>query len=49
VLDRVAAIARDRGCDHLTVSCEWGNDGARRFYRDAGFEPKRVTFARPLE
>jgi ribosomal protein S18 acetylase RimI-like enzyme len=49
VLDRVAAMARDRECDYLTVSCEWRNDGARRFYRDAGFEPKRVTYARPLE
>jgi GNAT superfamily N-acetyltransferase len=49
VLERVAATARDEGRDYLTVSCEWGNDGARRFYRDAGFEPKQVTYARSLE
>ncbi|EMA63122.1 GNAT family N-acetyltransferase [Halorubrum lipolyticum] len=49
VIERVVELARDEGRDYLTVSCEWGNDGARRFYRDAGFEPKQVTYARPLE
>jgi GNAT superfamily N-acetyltransferase len=49
VLDRVRELARDRGCDHLKVGCEWNKDGARRFYRDAGFEPKRVEYAMPLE
>ncbi|TKX82786.1 GNAT family N-acetyltransferase, partial [Halorubrum sp. SS5] len=48
VLERVEAMAREGDRDYLTVSCEWGNDGARRFYRDAGFEPKQVTYARPL-
>lgn len=49
VLERAAEMAREADRDYLTVSCEWGNDGARRFYRDAGFEPKQVTYARPLE
>jgi ribosomal protein S18 acetylase RimI-like enzyme len=49
VVDRVKEMARDRGCDHLKVSCEWNNEGARRFYRDAGFRPKQVDFAHPLE
>ena len=49
VLDRVEAMARDDDRDYLTVSCEWKNDGARRFYRDAGFEPKQVTYARSLD
>lgn len=49
VIDRVGSMARDRGCDHLTVSCEWANDGARRFYAANGFEEKQVTFARSLE
>ena len=49
VLERVEAMAREDDRDYLTVSCEWGNDGARRFYRDAGFEPKQVTYARSLE
>lgn len=49
VLERVTAMAREADRDYLTVSCEWDNDGARRFYRDAGFEPKQVTYARSLE
>ncbi|MDZ5810969.1 GNAT family N-acetyltransferase [Halorubrum sp. AD140] len=49
VVERVDRMAREEGCDYLTVSCEWDNDGARRFYRDAGFEPKQVTYTRPLE
>ncbi|ELZ86726.1 GCN5-like N-acetyltransferase [Haloferax elongans ATCC BAA-1513] len=49
IVERVKDIARDRGCDHLKVSCEWQNGGARRFYRDTGFRPKQVDFAQPLE
>ncbi|QUO47217.1 GNAT family N-acetyltransferase [Halorubrum ruber] len=49
VVDRVTEMAREADRDYVTVSCEWGNDGARRFYRDAGFEPKQVTYARSLE
>jgi len=49
VLDRVEEMARERGCDHLKVSCEWENDGARRFYRETGFRPKQVEYAQPLD
>lgn len=49
VVERVRTLARERGCDHLTVACEWDNEGARRFYRDAGFRPKQVDYAQPLE
>ncbi|MEF8852900.1 MAG: GNAT family N-acetyltransferase [Haloarculaceae archaeon] len=49
VVERVRELARERGCDHLKVSCEWANEGARRFYRDAGFRPKQVDYAQPLE
>ncbi|MFC6904629.1 GNAT family N-acetyltransferase [Halalkalicoccus tibetensis] len=49
VIERVKELARERGCDHIKVSCEWHNEGARRFYRDAGFEPKQVDYAQPLE
>ncbi|RKD95053.1 GNAT family N-acetyltransferase [Halopiger aswanensis] len=49
VLERVKSMARKQGCDHLKVSCEWHNEGARRFYRDAGFQPKQVDYAQPLE
>ncbi|MFB6207598.1 MAG: GNAT family N-acetyltransferase [Haloglomus sp.] len=49
VVERARELARDRGCDHLKVSCEWENEDARRFYRDAGFRPKQVDFAQPLD
>jgi len=49
VVERVKELARERDCDHLKVSCEWENEDARRFYRDAGFRPKQVDYARPLE
>ena len=49
VVERVRELARERDCDHLKVSCEWDNAGAREFYRDAGFRPKQVEFTQPLE
>ena len=49
VVDQVKELARDRGCDHLKVSCEWENEDARRFYHEAGFQPKQVDYAQPLE
>ncbi|MFB6307934.1 MAG: GNAT family N-acetyltransferase [Haloarculaceae archaeon] len=49
VVERVKALAQKRGCDHLTVACDWHNEGARRFYRDAGFRPKQVEYALPVE
>ncbi|RNJ25925.1 GNAT family N-acetyltransferase [Halosegnis longus] len=48
VIERVRAIARERDCDQLKVSCEWHNDGARRFYRRVGLRPKQVQFAQPI-
>jgi len=49
VVERVEDLARERGCDHLKVACEWNNEDARRFYRDAGFRSKQVEYAMPLE
>ncbi|MDG5761705.1 GNAT family N-acetyltransferase [Natronococcus sp. A-GB1] len=49
VLERVKELARERGCDHLKVSCEWENEDARRFYRKSGLQPKQVDYAQPLE
>ncbi|WP_135533628.1 GNAT family N-acetyltransferase [Halostella pelagica] len=49
VVERVVEMARDQGCDHVKVSCEWQNEDARRFYRSTGFRPKQVDYARPLE
>jgi ribosomal protein S18 acetylase RimI-like enzyme len=49
VLERVKELALERDCDHLQVSCEWENEGARRFYRNADFQPTQVDYAQPLE
>lgn len=49
VIERVKALARQQGCDHLKVSCEWHNQGARRFYRETGFRQKQVEYAQSLE
>ncbi|MFC7142649.1 GNAT family N-acetyltransferase [Halosimplex aquaticum] len=48
-LDAVKQIASDRGAEYVTVSCEWHNDGARRFYEDNGFTEKQVTYAQRLD
>ena len=39
------ASEMERGADYVTVSCEWHNDDARRFYEDNGFAPTQVTYA----
>ncbi|QCJ46441.1 N-acetyltransferase [Haloprofundus sp. MHR1] len=49
VVERVKKMAREQGCDLLKVSCEWQNEGARRFYRDLSFQPKQIDYAQPLE
>ena len=49
IVERVREMAHERGCDHLKVGCEFDNEGARRFYREAGFESKQVEFAQRLE
>ena len=48
-IERVTQMARERGYDHVKVSCEWNNVGARRFYEDCGFEEKQVQYTRRLE
>ena len=48
VIDRVKELAQEWDCDHLKVSCEWHNEDARRFYREAGFQPNQIDFAFPL-
>lgn len=48
-IERVKAIASERGADFLKVSCEWHNDGARRFYEDNDFTEKQVTYVQRVE
>jgi ribosomal protein S18 acetylase RimI-like enzyme len=38
---------RDRGCDTFFLEVLAANGAARRFYREAGYEPHRVQFERP--
>ena len=50
--DAVEAVKRraaEDGADYVTVSCEWHNEGARRFYEDNGFAEKQVTYACQLD
>ena len=49
VVERVRELARERGCDHLKVACEWDNEDARRFYRETDFRPKQVDYVQALE
>ncbi|WP_436924381.1 GNAT family N-acetyltransferase [Halosimplex amylolyticum] len=48
-LEAVKRVASERGAEYVTVSCEWHNDGARRFYEDNGFAEKQVTYAQRLD
>jgi len=48
VVEQVKEVARDEGYDHIKVSCEWDNEGARRFYRNTGFRPKQVEYVQSL-
>jgi ribosomal protein S18 acetylase RimI-like enzyme len=49
LVEHVEALAACDDRDYLTVSAEWQNDPAREFYRKRDYEPKQVTFAKPLD
>lgn len=49
LVERVRKMAHECGCDHLKIGCEYDNERARQFYRDAGLKPKQVEYAQPLE
>jgi len=40
---------RERGCDVFFLEVLAANDGARRFYRAAGYEPHRIQFERAAD
>ena len=48
-IERVVERARERGCDHVEVSFEVGNEGARRLYDETGFEAKQLVSVHTLE
>ncbi|QCC51126.1 GNAT family N-acetyltransferase [Halapricum salinum] len=49
LLDRAERLAAEEGCDFVQLSAEWDNDGARSLYEDRGYEPKQVTYVRPVD
>ena len=40
---------RERGCDAFFLEVLAANGGARRFYREAGYEPHRIQFERSAD
>jgi len=49
LLEHVEAIADREDCDFLKVSAEWPNQPARTLYETRGYEPKQVTYTKPLD
>ena len=49
LVEHVEALADRENRDYLTVSAEWANEPAREFYRKHDYEPKQITFAKPLD
>ena len=49
LLEAVEDAFEDRGVDVVTLEVMADNEDARRFYREHGFEPFRVTMHRSLE
>lgn len=48
-VEEVKQIAQENDSDHVKVSSEWENKGARKFYKDNGFNEKQIEFALKLE
>ncbi|PSH02276.1 MAG: GNAT family N-acetyltransferase [Nanohaloarchaea archaeon QH_8_44_6] len=48
-IEEVKQIASNEGSDHLKISSEWDNRGARRLYKREGFEEKQVSFVHKLD
>jgi len=49
LVEHVEALAARDDRDYLTVSAEWENQPAREFYRKRDYEPKQITYAKPLD
>jgi len=49
LVEHAEALADREDCDFLEVAAEWQNDPAREFYRERGYQPKQITFAKPLD
>jgi ribosomal protein S18 acetylase RimI-like enzyme len=49
LVDHAETLAEREDCDFLKVSAEWQNQSARDFYENRDYEPKQVTYAKPLD
>lgn len=45
----VTAYAKAQGCQFITLNVWCGNDGAMRFYENAGLRPRNIMMEMPLE
>ena len=45
----VTAYAKEQGCQFITLNVWCGNDGAMRFYENAGLRPRNIMMEMPLE
>ena len=48
LVDHAETLAAREDCDFLKVSAEWQNRPARDFYENRDYEPKQITYAKPL-
>ena len=46
--DRAVAYAREIGCNFLTLNVWCGNNGAMKFYENAGLTPRNITMETAL-
>ncbi|HET9986518.1 MAG TPA: GNAT family N-acetyltransferase [Longimicrobiales bacterium] len=48
LVDRIQAIARERGCERIEVNSAEHREAAHRFYGALGYVPKSVRFQKRL-
>lgn len=46
--DHAVAYAKEIGCSFLTLNVWCGNDGAMKFYENAGLKPRNITMEKKL-
>ena len=46
--DHAVAFAKEIGCDFLTLNVWCGNDGAMKFYENAGLTPRNIMMEKKL-
>jgi GNAT superfamily N-acetyltransferase len=49
LVEHAEALADREDCDFLKGSAEWRNEPARNLYESMGYDPKQVTYTKPLD